>query len=417
MTNDLIINKSNYSLGFPILIIFACLRPIVVGIPQAELLNILDTFGIIISFLILVSILINIKSLKVDFINLMILVFCSYCYLSIFWDSDIREVAKYTLPFLLFFSARISVKRNEQIAILLKWFILGYSYLILASFFAIITGSSDIFYEYSSDLERYGGVTTGSHTLAHMMMFYNFIFAYYIIIGNRQNKIMNLILFLLFILSVYCLVMTYTRTTLIGFAIFWAIYLSKNNKKVLLIGLLISLPLFGLFADKIEIVFLQNKGEKVNKVEDVDINRASSGRLYLWERNLTIFAKSDPLQKLLGLGIGGEGTSSAARERKFIAPHNDYLSILMTTGIMGLLIYFIILGTILAKIVSLRQRKIKYLFLGMFISVLIMGAVSNSYIGRFEMTQLFWLFMGLLYCQDQLIPDEGFDQAELAVMV
>ena len=51
---------------------------------------------------------------------------------------------------------------------------------------------------------------------------------------------------------------------------------------------------------------------------------------------------------------------------------------------------------------SILSRHIKFLYFGILVSVTIMNFVSNSYIARFQMAQLFWLFMGIFYALERM---------------
>ena len=403
METDLSNKDSKISFSFVVLLIFAFLRPIFVGLPKLQSINLLDTFGIAISFLILIALITDIRKIQFDFITSMIFVLCFYWFLSILWGSYIREVARYTLPFLLFFLVRTSLTNNDQIALFLEYLIMGYSYLILASFFSIIMGSSETVYMYYSDYERYQGVTQGVHALAHSMMFFTFFFAFYLTMNKPKNKIIYPLAFVLFIISIYCLVLTYTRTVLFGFIIFWTCYLFPTNKKLFFILILMTLPLIVVFQDQAERVIFQDKNPQLNHIDEADLDHASSGRLTIWQMDLDILSRRELSEIFLGLGIGADGNEMYDPHRKFIQAHNDYLSIVMSSGIFGLIIYLIIFGTIFKKILSLNPiTEKKYFFIAFFISILVMGFVSNSYVGRFEMTQYLWLFMGLIYAQAQI---------------
>ena len=57
--------------------------------------------------------------------------------------------------------------------------------------------------------------------------------------------------------------------------------------------------------------------------------------------------------------------------------------------------------------ISGETNSIDYLFFGFISSVIVMNMVSNSYMSRVELAQLFWLFAGLFYAQKQLIEQQG----------
>jgi O-antigen ligase len=101
-----------------------------------------------------------------------------------------------------------------------------------------------------------------------------------------------------------------------------------------------------------------------------------------------LFIDSSLPQQLLGHGLG--------HERRF-AFHSDYMRLLISLGIVGLFLYLILLFYLLWDIFLCRDKKTKYLFGAILISVAIMNFGSNAVVFRFELSQYFWLIMGLFY--------------------
>ena len=105
-------------------------------------------------------------------------------------------------------------------------------------------------------------------------------------------------------------------------------------------------------------------------------------------------------QKIGGVGLGGEGEKIIGGKILVEPSHNDYLTLFMTLGPIGLFLYLVIYLVLLRDIYfSNIPRLNKYWFLSVVISVLIMNFVSNGYVFRVELSQFFWLIMGIFYNQ------------------
>jgi O-antigen ligase len=117
-------------------------------------------------------------------------------------------------------------------------------------------------------------------------------------------------------------------------------------------------------------------------------------------------------KKLLGVGLGNElkrfpGTISIM----WAGSHNDYLSLTIMTGIIGLLLYLMIYGSVFFLLLSAPlSQEIRLFGIFVFISVIVMNFVSNSYIVCFQMAQLLWFLIGLLYAQGKI--ESRLHQAE-----
>ena len=145
---------------------------------------------------------------------------------------------------------------------------------------------------------------------------------------------------------------------------------------------------------KIENIFWKGEAHYLEH----SLDSASSGRITIWKHNLTIFSKLTIERKLLGLGIGVESGKIGVMNDDVWPSHNDYLSLMMTIGILGLIGYPLILTVLLRDVyMSGVEKRIKFTFLGILVSVSTVNFLSNGYIFRIEMSQLFWFLMGIFY--------------------
>jgi O-antigen ligase len=394
------------------LYVFTLLRPITVAFPTVKSISILDIFGIGASFLMLIGLLLNLRTIKISGLSVLIIFFIFYCLLSLFWHSEYREVSRTILPFIPFFLVNAVVEDIKDIQNLIFSLILGYFLPILGSVFLIATGQSETMIT-GSFVERESGLSSGPHTLGHLMLFFSFTYGIYYLLNAQITHPRNLkslawhsYLFFLLLGSLLCIYKSYTRTVFVGSILFWFVYIWSWKKKwFLILSILIAL-LTMTFYSSMETTFWQKKwGERY---VSHDLNTASSGRLTIWHHNLKLFSGLSPTTKILGVGLGNELKALPDSYEKWIGSHNDYLSLLLVLGVLGLTLYLSMYLLISIKIIRAPiPQKMRGYFLIVIASVIIMNFLSNSYIVRFQMAQLFWFLIGMLYALSTLYSQEA----------
>jgi len=268
---------------------------------------------------------------------------------------------------------------------------------------------------YWTGIERFEGAFTSSHPLAYAMLFFSFVYCLLNRIHKLEGKLSRFGLSFFHLLAIYCLYKSYTRTAMVGFIIFWSIYLWGTNKKRFFLAIMACVLITILSYQKIEVIFWQigKHGQT-----EIDLDAASSGRLTIWHHNLQVFLDSDISEQLLGLGLGSETRRGIASEKDVWQPHNNYLNLLMSLGIIGLFSYLILIANLLWDIYTCGLDKSeKFLFAAIFISTGAMNFLSNAVIFRPELSQYFWLFMGFFYFSkdcaeaDQLSSTESLSRS------
>jgi len=369
--------------GFFVLIGFAILKPL--SLMGSEIVaiggvNITDFIGVGVSYLLVVPLLAGLRQIKIDLLFLFLVTFILYAFESILWGSEVRKTAQTILPFIVFFSVRTFITQTDRARMLLVFLVLGFLIPIAFSTYNIVLGKSIFVIEWHNKLPRFSGVFSGPHTLSYIMLFFSFVYCILHHIYHFKNYINRFIISLFLIFSVYCLYKSGTRTTMIGFILFWYIYLWGTNKKALLIAIVLSAMTAIIFHDQIySIIFKKN---------EIDLNTATSGRVTLIENNINLFLESSLTQQLVGRGLG--------HEHRY-AYHNDFIALLMDLGLIGLLLYLVLLFYLLYDIFLCKDRKTKYLFGAILISVAAMNFGSNAIVFRIELSQYFWCIMGLFY--------------------
>jgi O-antigen ligase len=110
-----------------------------------------------------------------------------------------------------------------------------------------------------------------------------------------------------------------------------------------------------------------------------------SGRGDLWRAAVQIWLES-PSNSIIGIGLGGFGMEVG------MVAHNTYLSVLSETGLIGFIIYLLILISLV--VVGFRsQREVRYLLLTL-LMVWGLGAAALTW----EYAKLTWLVWCLIVC-------------------
>ena len=392
--------NSVFRIGFFILIVFAFSRPLSLIFTRVRIgpLSVFELFGVGISYILLLVILMNIRRLRLDRTILLAILFSAYCATSLLWDSEPSIFARLTLPFLVFISVRIFIVDSRQITAILLSLFLGYLIPIALSAHDLLAGKAFSEADYYSGLSRFSGAYAGIHTLAYAMLFFSFLYCQINWKVQIRGYMAKLGLVLLLLISSLCLYKTYARTVLFGFLLYWLIFLWGYRKKFFFAAVVVCCLLGIIASQRIETV--------IWKTDEYDTNKASSGRLTLWNHNIKLFLNSSLPQQLLGRGLGVESESVIGSDTDVWSSHNDYISLLMTIGLIGLFLYLLLLVSLMWDIfLSNLDKKIKYLFGAILISVSIMNFFSNAVIFRLELSQYFWLFMGFFYKADEIFEE------------
>jgi hypothetical protein len=382
-------------IGVWIIAAFLFFRPITVSFHHIGSISILDLYGIAISYLVLLGIIFNLKRVRLDLTAGLILFYMFYCLMNFAWGGTYRDIIRTILPFLPFFLTRAVT--DEQNCTKFLWILgLGYVIPIAGSVMMILLGLSETVIT-GSMIERQSGLSSGTHTLGHLMLFFSFAYALYLLL-EKGRTFQKLIMSALFIGSLLCIYKTVTRTVILGGIVFWLLHLAFWNKKIFLF-LLIACCAVGIwkFDTLKKIITQEDHVSQVRHSKEIDINAASSGRIWIWQHNLKLYAEQPGTRQILGVGLGNELEVIPGSNKRWAGSHNDYMSLLITGGAIGLSLHLMIYAALIFSFFSAGVSfQLRMFFLSMLASVLLMNFVSNSYIVRFQMAQLFWFLMGLL---------------------
>ena len=394
------VNKLN--LPFIIILSYLLLRPIAT-MEWPFLIWGYRTFEIFAVFSTAILALALIGKVRFDRITLFMIFYMLYCLFNIVNGAQIRETIRQLFPFVCFVAIRGIISTEKETKIAVYFMLIGFIVIIWPNAYYIYKGVTLAKVLYITGIERHRGIFQNIHTMAHTMLSFSFLFAYYIYLKKfKPYRFFNLFLVLSMLLSIYGIYKSVTRTVIIGFLLFWSLFLFKYSKKLLIIFLVVSLSAFILYEAKVELIF-HDLVKAVETDRERDIEAAGSGRIHLWEIGFRYFQNLSFERKLIGIGLGNEGRMGTAREGTIPDSHNDFLTLLITNGIIGLLLYLALYLLIFLDMVRYRfDDKLFYWQLAILFSVIAMNLFSNSYVSRFELGQLFWTYVGFFYISYKL---------------
>ncbi len=391
---------NTYSLPFLFLCLFALLRPIFSLGYFAELsvfgLTSMEIFGSAVSCLLVFAALLRFNSLKLDLPSALFICFISYVILSFVWGANPRECIRFALPFFMYFSARAILVQEQQVKIIAFLVVLAFIYPILGSAFLISVGKSISMEIYQTGVIRYKGLYLKTHNLAHSMMVFIFFAAIFGELTSTEGiskRIIHFFLVALVVLAIYNIYKSVTRTVFLGVGAYTFMYLI-GRKKYLLLSTLAVLVISKLVTSSHAHLLLFDLIEPLSGQSSWRL--MGSGRLGGWYDILSGFL-SQPLEiQFLGIGIGNE-----ARET-FGGSHSDWVSLYVSLGIFGVLIYSALFAAIFIDIArSKLTRRIRFMYIGFILSIFVMNATSNSYLSRFDLSQYFCLIIAMYYCSKE----------------
>lgn len=340
------------------------------------------------------------KSIRITTIDMLIgalSIWCITSYLIYLEYGKLREVARLLIPLFTFVVAKNVLQGEASFRRMLRFMLWGFALPIIVTSILILLGKgveqigelSAV--NYWTGTVRYEGIYFGAHTLAHNMTFYLMILAMYMTLVRASSERGSLPrtevagLLLVAALAVYSLLMSQVRTALVGIIVFGGVYLYFRSRKLFFavaatgtVASMLSAPILipVLFPDVVQI----QRGE-------ADIDELGSGRLRIWSGNLEYFARLPIDRQIAGVGLGNNEANPIGLDS-----HNDYLNLLLQAGVVGFILFAAIQVLLLRAIVQL-PRKEKSVFLALFIAVALMNLLSNSYISRFGLGQMFYMIM------------------------
>ncbi len=228
-----------------------------------------------------------------------------------------------------------------------------------------------------------------------------------------KEKLNRLLCVFIFILSLVLIFLSGSRSSILGLMLaipFSTFLLLKNTpKKLILWGFSFILCLALFLLTPLKNIVLN----ALVSSQTGSIDLSTYGRLLIWERVLEHFLSGPWVQKIFGIGIG---TFNSLRFSYYLevgtfttGAHNNFFHVFVEAGLVGLLIFILILLNILMQLVrNSRGRRREYVGFLFVTLLLLFSCVTqetfwfNPSFGRFW---LLFLFLFLIICNYTEQPD------------
>lgn len=311
-------------------------------------------------------------------------------------EANLSETARIILPLITYVIAANVIRTEEEFLSILRALLIGFGVIIAINALYVASGRGIQTVSYWTGIPRYEGVYAGPHTMSHNMVLFMIVaMIYAALMRKRGQPIRGATRWTLGGIALgacYALFLGRVRTALVGLGIFVFGYLWKANRKYLFIGAGLVLLVTPFAAEQLMARFLPD----VQQVMDGkwDSSMIGSNRFNIWGNNLSTFADQSVEHIVAGIGPGASRhISEIGAENIFVASHNDFLKLLVETGVVGLLLYATVFLALFRGLSRLEPEE-RALFRSLLVAVVIMNIVSNSYVARFGLGQMFFIIMG-----------------------
>jgi len=349
------------------------------------------------SYVFLVLALINWNKIKLDVISILIAFFCFYLLSSGMWGGGFREIAKLLLPFTVFFAVRSTVDTEKRAKVIFLCLVVGFIVPVIASAVRTLRGQGVEMVVFETGLARYMGVFTGPHAFAHSMFICLMALVLYDHFRSQEgNRSLWITIGMsgLGLIALFNIYKSYTRNVYIGLAAFMVIFLWGRRSYKLLGVSMSAIAGFVLFSSSFHDIFFDVVDPLAGKSKN--FGEMGSGRVGGWSNMLSRFFNASLVDQIRGLGISAQTTITSGAH--FGGAHNDFLSVLLCFGYIGIAIYFaLFMSLVLIVVIADADRNYKIIMIGFIVAVACMNMLSNSYLTRFELAQYFNMSLGVFF--------------------
>lgn len=329
-------------------------------------------------------------------------------FISFFWSTDIGYSALQLLMnlesflFAYYFIAVFLLirKHHPESAIRLSYLLGNAVFFILLIFVVGVIVAPDIFYRltHGGEEARLGGYLMNPNELGMLAV----IGASMVALELRENRSKVLLIFMMLI-ALVALVLTGSRSSMIGFVLILLYFTLRSENKKLKAGVLIAMAVAMPFVLS-TIIFKQG---------NVDEVLSMTGRLPFWKALLTEGLPNEPLFGYGYMRIAYKDYFQSVHTYAGQMTHNTFIQVLMNLGIVGFLLVILQLGITIRFFLRSKDIEKKSFFVALFIPILI-----NSFteFGIFGETNYGILFYQLLIFYGVLQYSENLSRRERVIM-
>ncbi len=349
-------------------------------IPGLGSLN--KVFGLALAGIAIFTVLLKgeVKKLPVFFVLLVTFLFLNF--ISFFWakvpmDALDKGMLLLQLGFIAWAIYEFSSER-DKLNSLIKAYVLGCTVIAIQSLHQYITvGTNPLISTSRFFLEGYNPNELGT------IWAFGLVMAMYLIVNGSK-------IFLFFIpLSAFTILLTGSRTALIllvfvGLCTLWMMFKYKVRFRKLIT---ISLILASIF------IVSQLPQEQLDRLSTIQYELSGgtlNGRTGIWDSGIETF-KDSPI---LGVGSGSFLEASIENSETGIefAAHNSYLSVLVENGLIGFIVFALMLGIMFFSAYRIKKRdSIRWLSLTLITAWLILSFASHA-----EAQKYTWVIFGFV---------------------
>jgi len=194
---------------------------------------------------------------------------------------------------------------------------------------------------------------------------------------SRSNKvIIRKVLMLNYPILIINLLVSGSRAALLGTIIAFIPLALKKKKQAIAVGV-------------IGVVFLLTSAENLLLFRKLE-KATTSGRWEMWLYGINNVIAKHPI---LGIGAGASNDHIGIFEGKSI--HNSYLNLIMSLGVVGFLLWMLILALVFYS--SFKNKKNKYLFIFTILGIMAFAFFETSLFGGMGRTMaIFWMIVMLI---------------------
>ena len=267
---------------------------------------------------------------------------------------------------------------------------------------SLLIESSFTIVDFFTSNNSFAGISN-NRNISSSSIVLKFIFLIYLIKNLNADK-RRFQLKILEILSIIAIILLQSRLGLYSIFLIYIFYffLYKKRRKELLISISITVLLVISFNQ----TSFQNKLDKNFGVENVFEDTSIKQRLSFYKASLNLYKK----EPIIGHGLGSWKYKSLQysnqNNRNILLPyytHNDFLQILMETGVLGLIIYLLFYYLIIHRLIIITNRDKNLKFLFIVLAIMGMNSLINFPIHRSQEYIPFIIYCSFIFSKNKKI--------------
>ncbi len=329
---------------------------------------------------------------------------CAAIFLIYYDKATLQQFAKYVIPLATYVAVKHVIQNRREHLGILRLMIIGFAAPVVISAGMILLGEGVDVVNYWTGAPRYKGAFSNPHDMAHQVTFLVMIVWLYMLLREANlpaiprsvGAVAKISLVMLSLLALYCLYMSAVRTTMVGLFVFSAVLLIIHYKNRLLVAAIGAIAIAAFFLVEPVKQHLFREAAQAQLDKNFDAAEYGSGRPRIWADYLRAFFQMPIDRQVAGVGIGNSSLHGKKdSDWLYFDGHNDFLDVMVFTGYVGLALYLAIHAAFFLRIMNLRAVE-REVFLALFISVMVMNFLSNSYFTRFSLAQMFYMVLAYI---------------------